>query len=32
MRKNVNDITGSMSIGFFCYQGKQEDVRNSDAS
>lgn len=32
MRRNVNDVTGSMNIGFFCYQGKQKGiVRNSGA-
>lgn len=31
VRRNVNDLTSSMSTGFFCYQGKQEDVRNSNA-
>lgn len=31
MRRTVNYVTGSISTGFFCYQGKQEDVRNSNA-
>lgn len=29
VKRNVSDLTSSMNTGFFCYQGKQEHVRNS---